>query len=86
MRRYEWVYALKRDFPHLSFSLNGGVLSSPAAAGAMQLAPLEGVSLTGVMIGRAAYHNTWGCLADADRCVFGAQANAAASRQQVSSV
>lgn len=25
--RYEWVYGLKRDFPHLSFSLNGGILS-----------------------------------------------------------
>lgn len=24
--RYEWVWALKRDFPHLDFSLNGGVL------------------------------------------------------------
>ncbi|PSC72239.1 tRNA-dihydrouridine synthase A [Micractinium conductrix] len=25
--RYEWVWALKRDFPHLDFSLNGGVLT-----------------------------------------------------------
>jgi len=23
--RYEWVYALKRDFPHLTFSLNGNI-------------------------------------------------------------
>ena len=23
--RYSWVYALRRDFPHLQFSLNGGI-------------------------------------------------------------
>ena len=48
----------------------------------MQLAPLEGVSLAGVMIGRSAYHAPWACLSDADRCVFGAEANTATSRQQ----
>lgn len=26
--RHEWVFALKRDFPHLDFSLNGGILSA----------------------------------------------------------
>ena len=25
--RYEWVFALKRDFPDMQFSLNGGVQS-----------------------------------------------------------
>jgi hypothetical protein len=35
------------------------------------------------MIGRAAYNDPWGCLADADRSVFGAEANPASSRRQV---
>ena len=26
--RYGWVFALKRDFPHLQFSLNGGIQTS----------------------------------------------------------
>ena len=77
------MYALKRDFPHLSFSLNGGVQSCQSGAAAMQLAPLEGASLTGVMIGRAAYNAPWACLADADRTVFGQPSNMASSRQQV---
>lgn len=81
--RYEWVFALKRDFPHLSFSLNGGVQSCQSGAAALQLAPLEGAALTGVMIGRAAYNAPWACLADADRAVFGQASNTASSRQQV---
>ncbi|KAK9818858.1 hypothetical protein WJX74_002305 [Apatococcus lobatus] len=34
--RYEWVWALKRDFPHLSFSLNGGVMGCYEAAAALR--------------------------------------------------
>lgn len=33
--RYEWVWALKRDFPHLQFSLNGGVMGCYEAAAAL---------------------------------------------------
>jgi tRNA-dihydrouridine synthase len=35
--RYEWVWALKRDFPHLDFSLNGGVLTLEEAAAALRI-------------------------------------------------
>ena len=35
--RYEWVWALKRDFPALDFSLNGGVLSLEETATALRL-------------------------------------------------
>ena len=35
------------------------------------------------MIGRQAFYRTWDCLADADRSVFGAEANPALSRRQV---
>ena len=34
-RRREWVWALKRDFPHLAFSLNGQVEGCHAAAAAL---------------------------------------------------
>lgn len=34
--RYEWVWALKRDFPHLNFSLNGGVLTLEEVAAALR--------------------------------------------------
>ena len=77
------MFALKRDFPHLSFSLNGGVQSCESGAAALQLAPLEGAALSGVMIGRAAYNAPWACLADADRAIFSQATNAASSRQQV---
>ena len=35
--RYEWVWALKRDFPHLDFSLNGGVLTLEETAAALRV-------------------------------------------------
>lgn len=34
--RYEWVWALKRDFPHLDFSLNGGVLTLEEVSAALR--------------------------------------------------
>ncbi|MEW6690837.1 MAG: tRNA dihydrouridine(20/20a) synthase DusA [Pseudomonadota bacterium] len=51
--RYEVVYRLKRDFPHLEFILNGGLTSRAADP-----------RVDGVMLGRAAYHQPW-VLADA---------------------
>lgn len=50
--RYEWVYQLKRDFPHLLFVLNGGVTSYAQIH--QHLAQVDGV-----MLGREAYHNPW---------------------------
>ncbi len=91
LRRYAWVFALKRDFPHLDFSLNGGVEGCHVAAAALgHRAAGTGSSsggdarIHGVMIGRAAYHQPWACLADADVAVFGEAENAAASRREVS--
>lgn len=37
--RPEWVYALKTDFPHLQFSLNGGVQGVHEAKAAMDSVP-----------------------------------------------
>lgn len=50
--RYEWVYQLKRDFPHLVFVLNGGVTTYEQIH--HHLAHVDGV-----MLGREAYHNPW---------------------------
>ena len=80
--RREWVWALKRDFPELEFSLNGVVQDCHEAAAALQHEE-AGARLHGVMIGRAAYHGPWACLGNADRAVFGAASNAAANRREV---
>lgn len=61
--RYEFVQALKRDFPHLTIVLNGGLQSLDAS-----LAQLGHVD--GVMLGREAYHNPW-MLAGVDPTLFG---------------
>jgi len=50
--RYDWAYRLKRDFPHLTIVLNGGVTTTGQVL--HHLAQVDGV-----MIGREAYHNPW---------------------------
>lgn len=57
--RYDTVYALKRDFPELTFELNGGVLTLGAARAHLQ-------HVDAVMIGRAAYETPY-LLATADQ-------------------
>lgn len=61
---YELVYQLKRERPHLTIAINGGVADLEAAL--THLA--NGVD--GVMLGRAAYHEA-GLLGQVDRRVFG---------------
>ncbi|WP_234554466.1 tRNA dihydrouridine(20/20a) synthase DusA [Thermus caliditerrae] len=61
--RHGWVHQLKRDFPHLTLVLNGGVRTLEEA-----LAHLARVD--GVMMGRAVYEDPF-VLAEADRRVFG---------------
>lgn len=57
--QYNTVYQLKRDFHNLTIIINGGIQSLDAAA--------EHLSrVDGVMIGRAAYHNSY-LLAEVDR-------------------
>jgi tRNA-dihydrouridine synthase A len=64
---YPLVQAMKRDFPHLHLSINGGVTTLAQAQGF-----LDG-GLDGVMIGRAAYHDPWGVLSGADALICGGQ-------------
>jgi len=61
--RYEDVYRLKRELPHLQIEINGGIHTLDDAS-----AHLEHVD--GVMIGREAYDNPW-MLRDADTRFFG---------------
>ncbi len=62
---YPRVYQLKRDFPHLTMSINGGIKSLDEAK-----AHLE--HMDGVMVGREAYQNP-GILATVDREIFGVE-------------
>ena len=59
------VLAMKRAYPGLHISLNGGV-GSLAQAEAFLAQGLDGV-----MVGRAAYHEPWNILGQADARLFG---------------
>eukprot|EP01025_Chloroclados_australasicus_P017978 TRINITY_DN19271_c0_g1_i1.p1 TRINITY_DN19271_c0_g1~~TRINITY_DN19271_c0_g1_i1.p1 ORF type:complete len:468 (-),score=38.15 TRINITY_DN19271_c0_g1_i1:701-2104(-) len=83
--RHEWAFALKRDFPHLNFSMNGGILH-PHQVNQILDIKSDGSDkslIHSVMIGRAAYGDPWGCLSEADTLIFGEQGNVAQSRRQV---
>jgi tRNA-dihydrouridine synthase A len=57
--KYEYVYRLKRELPHLTIVINGGITNWAQIDA--HLAHVDGV-----MLGRAAYHNPW-LLADAGK-------------------
>ena len=61
--RYELVYQLKRDFPHLTIAVNGGITT-------MDQMEAHLASVDGVMVGREAYYNPWQ-LTGWDRRFFG---------------
>ncbi|MFN8510091.1 MAG: tRNA dihydrouridine(20/20a) synthase DusA [Deinococcaceae bacterium] len=61
--RYDVVYQIKRDFPHLKVVLNGGVTSLDQVEDHLR-------HVDGVMVGREAYQNPY-MLAHADSVVFG---------------
>lgn len=65
---YPRVYQLKRDFPHLTMAINGGIKSLEDAKQHLQ-------HLDGVMIGREAYQNP-SMLLNVDRELFGNQSPA----------
>jgi tRNA-dihydrouridine synthase A len=60
---YEFVRSLKRDYPNLSFVLNGGVTSLQAATEHLY-------EFDGVMLGREAYQNPW-LLQQVDGLIYG---------------
>jgi tRNA-dihydrouridine synthase A len=61
--RYDYVYRLKTEFPHLSIMLNGGVRDLDSVR--THLARVDGV-----MIGREAYHNPY-FLAELEHALHG---------------
>lgn len=62
---YDLVFAMKRQFPDLNISLNGGISSLEQAVVLLER------GIDGVMIGRAAYHAPAEILSRADPTVFG---------------
>ena len=62
--RYELAYQLKRDFPALTISVNGGITTNAQIAQHLQ-------QVDGVMVGREAYHNPW-LMAEWDALFYGA--------------
>jgi tRNA-dihydrouridine synthase A len=66
---YQWVFALKRDFPHLRFVINGGFTSMASVKGILADDQLEGC-----MVGRMAYNSPWE-IAKADAVLFGGGAS-----------
>jgi tRNA-dihydrouridine synthase A len=73
--KYDVVYRLKQDFPHLTIVLNGGVATSAQVQ--QHLAQVDGV-----MIGREAYHNPF-WLAEFDQEFFGVSDVPMATRESV---
>jgi tRNA-dihydrouridine synthase A len=61
--RYELVHQLKRDFPHLTIAINGGITTTAQIAEQLQ-------AVDGVMVGREAYHNPW-LMRDWDATFYG---------------
>lgn len=61
--KYDYVYRLKQDFPHLSISINGGIKNIEQVTTHLQ-------HVDGVMIGREAYNNPYS-LANVDQQLYG---------------
>lgn len=72
--RYDIVYRLKREMPHLEIILNGGVKTLADVDVHLQ-------HVDGVMLGREAYHNPW-IMSEFDRRYYGSEL-AAPSRMAV---
>ncbi|CAJ1958917.1 unnamed protein product [Sphenostylis stenocarpa] len=73
--KYEYFYGLLRDFPDLTFTINGGITSIDEINGALK------AGAHGVMVGRAAYHNPWHILGHADTAIYGAPSSDLTRRQ-----
>ncbi|WP_103172690.1 tRNA dihydrouridine(20/20a) synthase DusA [Paracoccus sp. SY] len=57
---YPLVHRMKQDFPDLHLSINGGIADSDSIRDHLRV-------MDGVMVGRAAYHQPWDILGQADR-------------------
>ncbi|XP_010241244.1 PREDICTED: uncharacterized protein LOC104585905 isoform X2 [Nelumbo nucifera] len=73
--KYEFYFALLRDFPHLQFTINGGITCIDGVNAARR----KGAH--GVMVGRAAYNNPWSMLGHVDATVYGVPSSGITRRQ-----
>ncbi|VFQ91260.1 unnamed protein product [Cuscuta campestris] len=73
--KYEFFYALLRDFPDLQFTINGGINTINEVNAARR----EGAH--GVMVGRGVYNNPWQILGNVDSAVYGAPRSDLTRRQ-----
>ena len=71
--RYDLVRRLKREFPALTIVINGGLVDLAGIEDQLE-------HVDGVMLGRAAYHDSW-LLAQADAHLFGAAVPARSRRE-----
>jgi tRNA-dihydrouridine synthase A len=94
--KYDWVHRLKKEFPDLRVSLNGGVKSLDVTARELNLSqssssssssspvssfPHNRTDLDSVMIGRGAWHNPW-MLSNVDTKIFGEKKNPSSGRSR----
>ncbi|XP_039121041.1 tRNA-dihydrouridine(20/20a) synthase-like [Dioscorea cayenensis subsp. rotundata] len=73
--KYEYYFALLRDFPDLQFTLNGGITCIDQVAAARR----QGAH--NVMVGRAAYNNPWHMLGHVDSAIYGLPPSVLSRRQ-----
>ena len=64
---YPWVYQLKRDFPQLKITINGGITNCSEVKNHLNY-------VDGVMLGRSVYHNPF-LLREIDVLIFGNKNN-----------
>ena len=65
--KYDYVYRLKKDFPNLNITINGGIKTIDECKEHLKL-------VDGVMIGRAAYENPF-LIKDIDTELYGIESN-----------
>ncbi|EGR30042.1 hypothetical protein IMG5_143780 [Ichthyophthirius multifiliis] len=75
--KYDYVLRLKKDFPNLKFTINGGFKTYESIEDILR----DENQLYGCMVGRLAYENPWK-LSDVDRRFFGKK-NPGLSRKQI---
>ncbi|KAM5552387.1 hypothetical protein ABKV19_026971 [Rosa sericea] len=73
--KYEYFYGLLRDFPDLRFTINGGINTIDEVNAARK------AGAHGVMVGRAAFNNSWNTLGHVDTAIYGAPSSGITRRQ-----
>ncbi|KAK4253738.1 hypothetical protein QN277_010376 [Acacia crassicarpa] len=73
--KYEYFYGLLRDFPDLTFTINGGITSVDEVNEARR------AGAHGVMVGRATYKNPWHVLGHVDTEIYGEPSSGLTRRQ-----